>query len=135
MHPDVHEIMFAEDGTMYVATDGGIYRSDDVGETYLEVNQGYNVTQFYGMAYGPGGETIGGSQDNGSLLMMPYHFEAQQVHGGDGFDSAISQRRPDGDSTLLWIASSQNGGVVRGTYTPQGAINQGSFTMEPLANS
>ena len=39
---------------MYVATDGGIYR-DDVGETYLEVNQGYNVTQFYGMAYGPGG--------------------------------------------------------------------------------
>ena len=50
VHADVHEIVYANDGTMYVAGDGGIYRSDDAGETYLEVNRGYNVTQFYGMA-------------------------------------------------------------------------------------
>ena len=66
VHADIHEVRFLQDGTMYIATDGGIYRSDDNGESYTACNRNYNVTQFYGIAHGAGQEVLGGTQDNGS---------------------------------------------------------------------
>ena len=69
VHADIHEVRFLQDGTMYIATDGGIYRSDDNGESYTACNRNYNVTQFYGIAHGAGQEVLGGTQDNGSLLI------------------------------------------------------------------
>ena len=118
MHPDVHEILSSEDGTMYFGTDGGLYRSDDAGLTFLEVNGGYNVSQFYALAMGPGGEVLGGTQDNGSLLMTPSKSTAETVLGGDGFDCTMSQRRDVADSTLGWVATSQYGKVARGRSGP-----------------
>ena len=56
VHADIHEVRFLQDGTMYIATDGGIYRSDDNGESYTACNRNYNVTQFYGIAHGAGQE-------------------------------------------------------------------------------
>ena len=58
IHPDVHEIVTSEDGSMYVCTDGGVYRSDDGGLTYQPKNKGFNVTQFYALAFGPNGEVL-----------------------------------------------------------------------------
>ena len=80
---------------MYIATDGGIYRSDDNGESYTACNRNYNVTQFYGIAHGAGQEVLGGTQDNGSLLIpSDGSFLSEQmaveVNGGDGFDATIS---------------------------------------------
>ena len=132
VHADVHEIVYANDGTMYVATDGGIYRSDDGGESYLEVNRNYNVTQFYGMAHSASSGVLGGTQDNGSLFIPGNGYflsdeQAIEVHGGDGFDCAISMVTEAEGYEYAWFAASQNGGLVRGTLAPGEANNTGPF--------
>ncbi len=96
MHVDIHEVVFSPAGVMWVTNDGGVYRSEDDGETYIECNFGYNVTQYYGIAYSPGSAVTGGTQDNGSHLIpndgtFPSNMSSFEISGGDGFDCAISQ--------------------------------------------
>jgi hypothetical protein len=96
MHVDMHEVVFSPAGVMWVTCDGGIYRSEDDGETYIECNFGYNVTQYYGIAYSAGAAVTGGTQDNGTHLIpndgtFPSDMSSFEISGGDGFDCAISQ--------------------------------------------
>lgn len=137
VHADLHEIVFTEEGTMFVASDGGIYKSTDGGYSYTECNHNYNVTQFYGMAYSANTAVLGGTQDNGSLLIPNngYYLSDQnavEVHGGDGFDCAISQVTESEESTWAWFAASQNGGLVRGTVAPGSIANLGMFYDAPM---
>lgn len=136
VHADVHEVIFVDDntphGTMYVATDGGIYRSDDNGYSYTACNRNYNVTQFYGMAHSAGTGVLGGTQDNGSLFIPGdgYFLSDEmgvEVHGGDGFDCAISMVTEAEGYDYAWFAASQNGGLVRGTLAPGQINNTGGF--------
>jgi hypothetical protein len=136
VHADVHEILFVDDntthGVMYVATDGGIYRSEDNGYSYTACNRDYNVTQFYGMAHSAGTGVLGGTQDNGSLFIPGdgYFLSDQmavEVHGGDGFDCAISMVTEAEGYSYAWFAASQNGGLVRGTLGPGDVNNAGDF--------
>ena len=142
VHADVHEIIFVDDnttdGVMYVATDGGIYRSENNGYTYTACNRDYNVTQFYGMAHSAGAGVLGGTQDNGSLFIPGEGYflsdqMAVEVNGGDGFDCGISMVTEAPGHDYAWFAASQNGGLVRGTLTP-GVVNNlqgfydGNFT-------
>ena len=106
---------------MYVTTDGGIYKSTDGGSSYTECNYNFNVTQFYGMAHSAGPAVIGGTQDNGTLLIPSSGFllndqGAVEVHGGDGFDCAFSQVTESIEHEYAWIGASQNGGLTRGTF-------------------
>jgi hypothetical protein len=132
VHADIHEIIFTEAGTMYITCDGGIYRSDDGGDSYTECNHNYNVTQFYGIAHSAGPAVLGGTQDNGSLFIPTGDYflsemSAAEVHGGDGFDCAISQVTESVEHTYAWFAASQNGGLVRGTLSPGEVNNLGNF--------
>ncbi len=136
VHADVHEIIFVDDntsnGTMYVATDGGIYRSEDNGLSYTACNRDYNVTQFYGMAHSAGTGVLGGTQDNGSLFIPGdgYFLSDQmavEAHGGDGFDCGISMVTEAPGHNYAWFAASQNGGLVRGTLSPGAVNNLGGF--------
>ena len=136
VHADVHEIIFVDDnttnGTMYVATDGGIYRSEDNGYSYTACNRDYNVTQFYGMAHSAGSGVLGGTQDNGSLFIPGdgYFLSDQmavEAHGGDGFDCGISMVTEAPGHNYAWFAASQNGGLVRGTLSPGAVNNLGGF--------
>ena len=121
VHADVQDIVVAPSGTMYVTTDGGIYKSTDGGSSYTECNYNFNVTQFYGMAHSAGPAVIGGTQDNGTLLIPSSGFllndqGAVEVHGGDGFDCAFSQVTESIEHEYAWIGASQNGGLTRGTF-------------------
>ena len=136
VHADVHEVIFVDDdtpnGTMYVATDGGIYRSEDNGYSYTACNRDYNVTQFYGMAHSAGSGVLGGTQDNGSLFIPGdgYFLSDQmavEAHGGDGFDCGISMVTEAPGHDYAWFAASQNGGLVRGTLSPGVVNNLGGF--------
>ncbi|MDG1674774.1 MAG: hypothetical protein P8H88_04940, partial [Flavobacteriales bacterium] len=136
VHADVHEILFVDDnttyGVMYVATDGGIYRSEDNGYSYTACNRNFNVTQFYGMAHSAGTGVLGGTQDNGSLFIPGdgYFLSDQmavEVHGGDGFDCAISMVTEAEGYNYAWFAASQNGGLVRGTLGAGDVNNAGDF--------
>ena len=132
VHADLHEIVFTPAGTMFVASDGGLYKSDNGGQSYTECNFNYNVTQFYGIAHSAGGAVLGGTQDNGSLFIPTGNFflselNAVEVHGGDGFDCSISQVTESTEHTYAWFAASQNGGLTRGTVTPTDYSNLGTF--------
>jgi hypothetical protein len=132
IHADIHEIVFTPDGTMFVTCDGGIYKSDDGGMSYTECNHNYNITQFYGIAHSAGPAVLGGTQDNGSLFIPTGNYflselNAAEVHGGDGFDCAISQVTESEEHTYAWFAASQNGGLVRGTLSPGEVNNLGGF--------
>ena len=132
IHADLHEIVFTEEGTMFVASDGGIYKSTDGGISYIECNHNYNVTQFYGIAHSAGGAVLGGTQDNGSLFIPTGDFflselNAIEVHGGDGFDCSISQVTESPEHLYAWFAASQNGGLTRGTLSPGAYSNLGDF--------
>ena len=137
VHADIHEIVFTEEGTMFVATDGGIYKSTDGGYSYTECNHKLNITQFYGMAYSANSAVLGGTQDNGSLLIPNngYYLSNQnavEVNGGDGFDCAISQVTESEETTWAWFAASQNGGLVRGTVAPGSFSNFGMFYTDEM---
>jgi hypothetical protein len=142
VHADVHEVMFTPYGNMYVATDGGIYKSTDGGQTYNDINRDYSVTQFYGMDHSARSAVLGGTQDNGSLFIPASGYflsdqEAVEVQGGDGFDCAISQVTEAEGYDYAWYATSQNGGLSRGTVGPGDIANYGSFfdaNITELAN-
>lgn len=132
VHADVHEIMFTPYGNMYVTTDGGVYKSTDGGETYVDMNRDLAVTQFYGMDHSARSAVLGGTQDNGSLFIPASGYflsdqEAVEVQGGDGFDCSISQVTEAEGYEYAWYASSQNGGLSRGTIAPGAVNNYGDF--------
>ncbi len=142
VHADVHEVMFTPSGNMYVATDGGIYKSTDGGESYNDINRDFSVTQFYGMDHSAQSAVMGGTQDNGSLFIPSSGYflsdqEAVEVQGGDGFDCSISQVTEADGYVYAFYATSQNGGLSRGTIGPGDIANYGSFfdaNIAELAN-
>lgn len=142
VHADVHEVMFTPSGNMYVATDGGIYKSTDGGQSYNDINRDYSVTQFYGMDHSARSAVLGGTQDNGSLFIPANGYylsdqEAVEVQGGDGFDCAISQVTEAEGYDYAFYATSQNGGLGRGTVGQDDIANYGSFfdaNITELAN-
>ena len=132
VHADVHEIIFTPGGNMFIAGDGGIFRSEDGGSTYTACNRGLQLTQFYGIAYGPTSEAMGGSQDNGTSLIPGNgsffnDLDAADVFGGDGFDCAMSQATGLQEG-IPFFATSQNGNLGRGFYVTGAPFTQaGSF--------
>ncbi len=72
-HADHHDLVFHpfNPDIIYFATDGGIFRTTDGGETFEGRNGGYQTTQFYpGFSSSPLDSTfaLGGKQDNGTSI-------------------------------------------------------------------
>lgn len=94
MHSDVHDVMYypSDPETVYYAGDGGIYISEDGGQSFASINGGLVTTQFYnGFSVAQDREdyAMGGLQDNGTVL-----FEDDpawtRVVGGDGSWTAMN---------------------------------------------
>jgi len=70
VHPDHHYLAFSpvDPSTVYLCTDGGIFRSRDIGGTWEAVNDGLRTIQFQSVDVHPWDEKIayGGTQDNGT---------------------------------------------------------------------
>ncbi|MCD6366277.1 MAG: T9SS type A sorting domain-containing protein [Bacteroidales bacterium] len=111
VHADQHAIVFDPkyDGVnnkkIYFGCDGGIFKSDDGGQSFSNLNRGYITTQFYGMGIGGHGDVIGGCQDNGTPYIDRQGSEpttGQEISGGDGGDADISFLRPEVLFTSLY---------------------------------
>lgn len=125
VHSDIHESHWASDGTLYLGTDGGIFKTINNGQTWTSVNFNYSTTQYYSIAFSPSGQAFGGLQDNGTLwlsLQAGNPGLAVQFTGGDGFACAISQEFPD-----YMFSTIYNGEVFRSTDGGANVANLGNL--------
>jgi hypothetical protein len=118
-HADQHSIVFhpgydgAGNKTLFVTSDGGIFRTDDALATtakgttaacnarnsqfaWQALNNGYGVTQFYhGAPYPDGSRYLGGTQDNGTLRGSDGDEAWGRILGGDGGYVAVHPEHPE----------------------------------------
>ena len=127
-HGDHHAIVSApgfgtSNSTIYFGNDGGLYAAGNIfsvnasssANGWTNLNNGLSITQFYGGAgkAAAGGKIIGGTQDNGSLLLAP-SSTWRMYRGGDGGYSAVDpldDRNLYGEYVYLSLHRSQNGGT------------------------
>ncbi len=85
LHPDMHAGAFAADGSIWIGCDGGVWKSNDNGQEWLNLNQSLAITQSYTIARAPGsGLLINGTQDNGTIEGNPVNPAWSQILAGDG---------------------------------------------------
>ena len=136
-------------GTLYVSSDGGIYRSTDDGENYTALaGNGLMVTQFYRIGssapYPGTGENldpdivIGGAQDNGTKISKGINHEWENWLGSDGMECFVDYTNDD-----ILYGSKQHGVLARTDdagktfkilYTPESGEGAWTtpFEMDPV---
>jgi photosystem II stability/assembly factor-like uncharacterized protein len=158
-HADHHAIVFhpayngLDNQTTYLATDGGIFRSDNalaskastdaqlcsgggIGVIWRDANRNLATTQYYhGVVYPGGHVMLGGLQDNGTLRGTAGGADFTPLNGGDGAISAIDSL----DANTIYAAS-QGFGLVRSTdggatfFSGRGGIADDGFAfIAPMA--
>lgn len=123
-HADNHEMKWDQLNRLYIGNDGGVGVTNDRGDTWYPANRGYNVTQFYGIAFDSEGAVMGGTQDNGTLYndhTLSTFQEFREVGGGDGFECEISFFNPKVMFSSVYYNSiyrSSDKGSVWGNFYP-----------------
>jgi photosystem II stability/assembly factor-like uncharacterized protein len=113
-HVDHHAIAFNPNfpNSIFVGTDGGVYRTQDRGQSWTNLNNGLAITQFYnGVSLHPSDTltVIGGTQDNGTLQYAGAPSWSTII-GGDGGYTAINPQTPTfmfGE--LEWLTGTSSG--------------------------
>lgn len=106
VHADMHDLVFAPSGKVWLATDGGLYLgSSDLDDweyrSYLPISQFYRITVNPFVA----GEYAGGMQDNGTSAGSYQNADNwPRLFGGDGFQCLY-----DPNNENRFYASTQNG--------------------------
>jgi photosystem II stability/assembly factor-like uncharacterized protein len=135
VHADKHAMDF-QNGTsvLFEGNDGGIYRSDDVGQTWEDLTNGMVISQIYKLSTAQSDTdiVINGLQDNGTKL---YHKgDWYDVMGGDGMKCMIDYKYSDVQYTTLpngKIRRTQDGWTSASDITPANASSGAWVT--PLA--
>jgi len=138
LHVDQHVYTFrpGSNNQFLVGTDGGVYIGNFNSDftTYEPGNRNYNTTQFYSVGLsGVEHYVIGGSQDNGSILITGKGNTAQQgneimggdlgfQNGGDGGPAVISIINKD-----VLVASTTYGDVKRSDDGGKNYSTNGQF--------
>ena len=88
-HADIHDLKFFN-GKLYAGTDGGIYISDDYGNSFSDkTKNGVAIGQFYriDVKQATGTNIAGGLQDNGGYQLLNNQW--YNYHGADGMDAVV----------------------------------------------
>ena len=98
IHVDHHTMVFdpSDPNTIYVGSDGGVYRSANRGTSWTPVNTNLAITQFYnGVSLHPTdtNAVLGGTQDNGTVQFIG-NPSWSSVIGSDGGYTAINPQDP-----------------------------------------
>jgi len=113
-HADVDILVF-DGSTMYVGTDGGIFRADDTTnitpDYYTDITKGLGIKQFYKIGVSQTAEVLitGGSQDNGTCFYTSANDWIDWI-GADGMESFI-----DKSTTSTMYGTSQFGQLYKTT--------------------
>ncbi len=114
---------------LYAITDGGLYRSNDFGETFYSCNGGYVTTQFYGgfaNSYQDSIFCLGGLQDNRSAFYQGT-TAWYKTFSGDGMWCGVNSQ----NSSICYteytngdINKSNNGGISWTDISPPNSGNE-----------
>ena len=127
VHADKHDMAFPNASTCLLATDGGLYRSNDSGFNWEKI-ENIPASQFYRVAYNPFAPDwyYGGMQDNGtSGGNEDFINDWPRLFGGDGFQAVF---HPDDEN--IFYFETQNGNIV-GTNDGGGSYGSGDEGIEP----
>ncbi|MEP7197609.1 MAG: T9SS type A sorting domain-containing protein [Saprospiraceae bacterium] len=108
VHADKHDIAFLKDNSFLLATDGGLYHSDEFNSTWTDMDnipcaQFYRVTCLDNYT----NDYFGGAQDNGSMYGNKDGIDNwTKILGGDGFQVQGQK----GNSNQLF-GETQNGSI------------------------
>lgn len=130
VHADVHYYVDnpKDPNKIYIAADGGLYRSDNFGETFYSCNGGYVTSQFYatlGNSFTDSIFCFGGLQDNRAAFYQGT-TAWYKTFVGDGFCSQVNSQNAQicyTEYTYGALYKSVNGGV---TINPLSVPNSGS---------
>ena len=86
VHADFIDLIF-RDGTLYAVNDGGIYKTSDGADTWLEITSGLSIATFYQIDV-QSNKYVGGTQDNGTFSGSVSDPLGVHDYGGDGFGAA-----------------------------------------------
>jgi photosystem II stability/assembly factor-like uncharacterized protein len=123
VHVDQHYLFFHPtiENTFFVCNDGGIWRTTDNGDSFINLNQNLTLTQFYRISASPFSPSriLGGTQDNGTQQTFS-SLNWAAAYGGDGGEVCFNPFNSD-----YIIGETQNGGLFR---TTNGGANWASAT-------
>ena len=115
VHADQHNIEFfpGSGTTVFVANDGGVFKSTNTGSSWTDISNGLKIAQQYNLGVSQTNSllTLTGWQDNGSNLHNG--SSSGEVLGGDGFECIISHANANEMYAELYygdISKSTNGG-------------------------
>jgi photosystem II stability/assembly factor-like uncharacterized protein len=138
IHADQHALAFlpGNPSTIFVGNDGGIWKSTDRGNTWIDLNEGLGITQFYSVAGSPDSVLTGGSQDNGCVVKNSNNSFWQFSLGGDGVWVGVEASRPNilycGEEHLNFFKST-DGGISWAQSTNGINISDQSLFRTPYA--
>ncbi|OFX49861.1 MAG: hypothetical protein A2046_16060 [Bacteroidetes bacterium GWA2_30_7] len=131
VHSDIHSFVFhpsySTNNTFYVGCDGGVFKSVNNGNSFTEINDSYNVTQFYSVAASPIGAVVGGTQDNGTQYITSTGTSpatGTEILGSDGgyaFCSALNPNVIFSSTYFGNVYRSQNNGTSMSAYYTGGS--------------
>jgi photosystem II stability/assembly factor-like uncharacterized protein len=121
VHQDTHIVRYSRnDGNRFwIGSDGGLWRSDDGGGSYTNLNANLEITQFYDLALDPDDpdRLYGGAQDNSSSVRDNDQIWDVTEVTGDGFMNAVD---PDDRNRVFQTSYPNAGGAMLILSTQQG---------------
>lgn len=124
---DQHEIRFHPiSQTIYTAHDGGVYKSENGGDTFEDISDGLNIMQLYRLGCSPTDEDIvmTGCQDQFGMLYNEGEWEA--IYAGEASEHFISNDDPNvlyGYGYYFGMIRSYNRGYSYTNINPPGMNN------------
>lgn len=129
-HADAHDVKQhpTDFNTYYIATDGGVFKTTDFGESFVSCNGRFQTHQFYNGTSCSQQDSLfmmGGLQDNSTVI---YDGDLAWIKaiGGDGSWTAINTNNDNiifGSSQGLAIRKSTNRGNSFFSISPPGSAN------------
>ena len=133
IHPDQHTIAFVAGNAnvIWAGSDGGIFRSDNRGATWVACNTGIGITEFEYIAQMRGSAfwLLGGTQDNGTER---YNGSSQWLHSQDGDGGGCGV---DSGTTSTVFHTFYNMGMERSTQAGDWGTWQGIGPSVPQGYS
>ncbi|MDD5543659.1 MAG: hypothetical protein PHX83_10845 [Acidobacteriia bacterium] len=97
-HTDQHDLAFmpGQSSTLFIANDGGIWKSSNAGVTFQTLNTTLALTQVYRMTLHPTNSQIYyvGSQDNGGQARLDTSTQWKELATGDGGPIVVAHSDP-----------------------------------------